>query len=174
MEELKLKEQQDLEKLKRQVDKYISSNGLSTQLETKLNQSQLMITISDRALFSSGSDEVKPEAKKMGLFISNILQKYPDYEIMVSGHTDDKPINTSQFKSNWDLSTLRAVRFMDVLLLNKSLNPQRFSAVGYGEYHPIATNTTDAGRSKNRRVEVSIIRKYAQPSAKTIASSAFK
>ncbi|KKC48465.1 MULTISPECIES: flagellar motor protein MotB [Paenibacillus] len=174
MQELMRKEQEDLEKLKRQVDKYIKDNGLSTQLETKLNQSRLMITISDRALFPSGSAAVKPESRKLGTFIGGMLQKYPNYEIMVSGHTDNQPINNSEFSSNWDLSTMRAVRFMDVLLLNSNLDPKRFSAVGYGEYKPLATNDTDVGRAKNRRVEVSIIRNYAEPSAKSEVSEVFK
>ncbi|MCM3749465.1 flagellar motor protein MotB [Paenibacillus pasadenensis] len=174
MQELMKKEQEDLEKLKRQVDQYIKDNGLSTSLETKLNQSRLMITISDRALFPSGSASVKPEAEKLGTFISSILQKYPNYEVMVTGHTDNQPISTSQFRSNWDLSTMRAVRFMDVLLQNSKLDPKRFSAVGQGEYEPVAKNDTEAGRAKNRRVEVSIIRNYGQPSAATMISSGFK
>ncbi|SDS76008.1 chemotaxis protein MotB [Paenibacillaceae bacterium GAS479] len=174
MQELMKKEQEDLEKLKRQVDQYIDSNGLSTSLETKLNQSRLMITISDRALFPSGNATIKPEAEKLGKFISNILQKYPSYEVMVSGHTDNQPISNSEFRSNWDLSSMRAVRFMDVLLLNDKLDPKRFSAIGNGEYEPVATNDTDAGRAKNRRVEVSIIRNYGQPSAATMISSGFK
>ncbi|OXM14618.1 flagellar motor protein MotB [Paenibacillus herberti] len=174
MQELMKKEQEDLEKLKRQVDQYIDSNGLSTSLETKLNQSRLMITISDRALFPSGNATIKPEAEKLGMFISNILQKYPSYEVMVSGHTDNQPISNSEFHSNWDLSSMRAVRFMDVLLLNDKLDPKRFSAIGNGEYDPVATNDTDAGRAKNRRVEVSIIRNYGQPSAATMISSGFK
>jgi chemotaxis protein MotB len=174
MQELMRKEQEDLEKLKQQVDKYINDNGLSTQLETKLNQSRLMITISDRALFPSGSAAVKPDARKLGTFIGGMLQKYENYEIMVSGHTDNQPINNADFSSNWDLSTMRAVRFMDVLLFNSKLDPKRFSAVGYGEYKPVASNDTEAGRAKNRRVEVSIIRNYAEPSATSEVSGVFK
>ncbi|QYR21615.1 flagellar motor protein MotB [Paenibacillus sp. sptzw28] len=154
------KEQEDLEKLKRQIDKYIQTNGLTTQLETKLNQSQLTITISDNALFPSGSASVKPEARKLALAIANILQQYPGYEIVVAGHTDNEPISTSEFQSNWDLSSSRAIRFMDVLLSNKKLDPKLFSAIGYGEYRPVDSNNTALGRSKNRRVEVSIMRKF--------------
>lgn len=165
MEQLRQQEQQDLEKLKRQIDDYIKKSGLTTQLDTKLNQSELLITISDNALFRSGESELKPESKQLAIAISNILQQYPDYEIEVSGHTDNQPINTAQFRSNWDLSTMRAVRFMDVLLQNKQLEPARFVAQGYGENHPIASNDTEQGRSKNRRVEVSIIRKYVDPAA---------
>ncbi|MBW7453204.1 flagellar motor protein MotB [Paenibacillus sepulcri] len=158
--ELMKQEQQELEDLKKQIDKYIQTNGLTTQLDTKLNQSQLMITISDNALFPSGSSTVKPEARILAKAIANMLQPYSDYEIVVSGHTDNEPISTAEFQSNWDLSSSRAIRFMDVLLLNKNLNPKLFSAIGYGEYRPVDTNDTALGRSKNRRVEVSIIRKF--------------
>jgi flagellar motor component MotA/outer membrane protein OmpA-like peptidoglycan-associated protein len=160
LQELMKKEQEDLEKLKKQLDQYIKKNGLSSDLETKLNQSQLMITISDNALFASGSDSLRSDSIELAAAISKMLEPYIDYEIIVSGHTDNQPIRTQSFKSNWDLSSSRAIRFMDVLLKNNKLKPERFSAIGYGEYRPVASNDTTAGRAKNRRVEVSIIRKY--------------
>ncbi|MBB6670312.1 flagellar motor protein MotB [Cohnella nanjingensis] len=153
-------EQENLEKLKRQLDQYIKKNGLSTQLETQLNQSQLMITIRDNALFPSGTADVKPEARKLAVAIGTMLEKYPDYEVIVSGHTDNQPINTFEFASNWELSSKRAINFMKILLQNPAFDPKKFSAIGYGEYRPLEKNDTDAGRAKNRRVEVSILRKY--------------
>ncbi|WP_371859532.1 flagellar motor protein MotB [Paenibacillus barengoltzii] len=158
--ELKRQEQQNLESLKKQLDTYIKENGLTDDLETKLNQSQLMITISDKALFASGEAVVKPEARQLAKAISNMLQQFPDYEVIVSGHTDNVPISTYEFPSNWDLSSVRALNFMKILLLNTNLDPKKFSAIGYGEYHPVASNDTAVGRAQNRRVEVSIIRKY--------------
>lgn len=163
LEELKKKEQEDLENLKKQIDAYIEKNGLTSDLETKLNLSQLMITISDNALFAPAQASVKPESRELAVAIGKMMQKYPDYEVIVSGHTDNVPINTSAFKSNWDLSSMRAIRFMDILLENKKLDPVRFSAIGYGEYRPVADNKTAAGRSKNRRVEVSILHTYTDP-----------
>ncbi|MDG0794015.1 OmpA family protein [Cohnella ginsengisoli] len=153
-------EQENLEKLKKQLDQYIKKGGLSSQLETNLNQSQLMITIRDNALFPSGTADVKPEARKLAVAIGNMLKAYPDYEIIVSGHTDNQPINTFEFASNWELSSKRAINFMKILLENQAFDPRNFSAIGYGEYRPLDSNDTDAGRSKNRRVEVSILRKY--------------
>lgn len=158
--ELMKQEQEDLEKLKKQLDTYIKKNGLTTELSTKLNHSQLMITIRDNALFAPGEAIVKPEARKLAKEMSNMLQQVPDYDVIVSGHTDDVPMNSSKYPSNWDLSSDRALQFMKILLLNQSLDPKRFMPIGYGEYHPIATNSTTVGKSKNRRVEVSIIRKY--------------
>nr|WP_255654512.1 flagellar motor protein MotB [Cohnella sp. REN36] len=153
-------EQENLEKLKSQLDQYIKKNGLSSQLETQLNQSQLMITIRDNALFPSGSADVKPDARKLAVAIGAMLEKYPDYEVIVSGHTDNQPISTYEFASNWELSSKRAINFMKILLQNQIFDPKKFSAIGYGEYRPLEKNDTDAGRAKNRRVEVSILRKY--------------
>ncbi|MFS0725007.1 flagellar motor protein MotB [Paenibacillus sp. 1P07SE] len=154
------KEQQDLEELKRQLDEYIRDHGLTTQLETQLNLAQLMLVISDNALFASGSATVKSESRELGLAIGKMLSQYPDYEVVVSGHTDTEPIATYQFESNWDLSGVRASRFLGVILTVDGLDPERFSAVGHGETQPVASNGTVEGRAKNRRVEVSIIRKY--------------
>jgi len=163
--DLQKQEQQNLEALQQQLDEYIKQNGLSSQLETQLNQSQLLITIRDNALFASASAAVKPEARMLAVAIGEMLQPYNDYEVLVTGHTDNTPINTTEFPSNWELSTKRAVNFMKILLENKSFDPGRFGAIGYGEYRPVDTNATTAGKAKNRRVEVSILRKYSDPSA---------
>jgi len=162
MAKLRQKEQEDLEKLKKQFDQYIKSNGLTDLLSTKLNQSQLMITISDNALFASGQAIVKDDSRQLAKSISTMLQQFPDYDVVVQGHTDDIPISNNNYSSNWDLSADRALQFMKILLQNTNLNPRKFSAIGYGEYHPISDNDTATGRSKNRRVEVSIIRKYQE------------
>jgi len=167
---LKQKEQEDLTKLKKQLDSYIAQNGLSSQLDTNLNQSQLQITISDKALFASGDAVVKPSSRTLAASIANILKNFPGYNIEVIGHTDNVPILNSQFKSNWDLSSSRANNFMQVLLKNPSLNPVRFTSIAAGEYHPVASNATEAGRAQNRRVEVSIIRNY-QDGTNTISTT---
>lgn len=161
LEEKMEREQQELEELKEQLDQYIQQNGLSNQLDTKLNQSSLMITIQDQALFDSGSAEVKSDAENVAKAISQMLENYPDYRVLIAGHTDNVPISTYEFPSNWDLSAKRALNFMKVILENTNLNPENFSPIGYGEYHPIADNTTAEGRQKNRRVEVSILRNFS-------------
>ncbi|MFD2673440.1 flagellar motor protein MotB [Marinicrinis sediminis] len=154
------KEQQELETLKKQLDQYIAQNGLTSQLGTKLNQSSLMITIRDNAVFPSGSASVKSEAEKVAKAIGQMLEGYPEYKVLVAGHTDNVPISTEEFPSNWDLSSKRALNFMKIILGNTSLDPKNFSPIGYGEYHPIADNSTNAGRQQNRRVEVSILRNF--------------
>lgn len=155
------KSENDLSELKQQLDEYIAGNGLSTSLETSLNMSQLLITIRDNALFNSAEAIVNRDGRELAISIAEMLQGYPDFNVIVAGHTDNSPISNAQFRSNWDLSVMRAVRFMDIMLQNESLDPQRFSAVGYGEYHPVATNDTVEGKAKNRRVELSIVSNYA-------------
>lgn len=158
----------ELENLKEKIDQYIQENGLNSQLTTELNKFQLVLRISDNALFPSGSANVKPEAQKLALAISDLLVAYPQYEVIVSGHTDDRPINTVQFNDNWDLSSARSLNFMKYLISNDKIDQSRFSSTGYGEHHPIATNDTEAGRAANRRVEVSIIRNIVEPKAETL------
>ncbi|MDR0269284.1 flagellar motor protein MotB [Paenibacillus sp.] len=158
--QLAKQEQEDMEKLKKQLDQYIKNNGLTNLLDTKLNQSELTVTISDNALFASGSAVVKPESRQLALAISNMLQQFPSYNVIVSGHTDNMPISNSEYASNWDLSSDRALHFMKILLMNTNLNPAKFTSTAFGEYHPVASNDSEVGRAKNRRVEVSIIRKY--------------
>jgi chemotaxis protein MotB len=87
-----------------------------------------------------------------------MLTQYPGYQVEVAGHTDNIPINTREFETNWDLSSKRALNFMNLLLPADSAGAARFSAIAKGEHHPIDTNQTADGRAKNRRVEVSILR----------------
>ncbi|OUM99924.1 MAG: flagellar motor protein MotB [Paenibacillaceae bacterium ZCTH02-B3] len=159
--QLRREEQQHLEELQEELNRYISQNGLTSELEIKLNHTELLIIIRDHALFDSGKADVKPEARRLALAISQMLEDYNDYEIVVSGHTDNVPINTPEFPSNWELSAKRAINFMKILLENKAFDPSRFRAVGYGEYQPIDPRDTPEARAKNRRVEVAILRKYS-------------
>lgn len=152
------KEEKDLKELKQSMDAYIKENNMSEQLTTKLDNEKLTITISDRALFDSGSATIKQESQKLAVSMSNLLGSYPGYEVQVAGHTDNIPIHRADFETNWDLSAKRAVNFMKILLNNSKIDPASYSSVGFGEYRPIAQNDTTEGRAKNRRVEVSILR----------------
>ena len=117
-----------------------------------------MIRIKEKALFPSGSAELVPESQRIGPLVAGLLAEVPE-RVLISGHTDTDPINTPQFPSNWELSSVRAMTFMKYLLaINQNLNPARFSAIGYGEYRPIAMNDTADNKQKNRRVEILIAR----------------
>jgi len=158
-------ELREFEQLRDQLSQYIQENNLTTQLDIQLNHSSLLITISDNALFASGKADLTPEAKKLGVAIGTMLRNYPGYEISVEGHTDNQPINTAEFESNYELSAKRAINFMRVLIEAGGLDPRLVSSTGYGEFRPVADNDTPEGRAKNRRVEVSILRKFADVSA---------
>jgi chemotaxis protein MotB len=161
-------ETKQLEDLKSKIDQYFKDNGLDSQLSSELNNFQLAIRISDNALFTPGSADVKQEARKLAQAISDLLVEYPQYQVVVSGHTDTTPINNAQFRDNWDLSAARSLNFMKIMLENKQLEPSRFSSVGYGEYQPVQPNTTAEGKSANRRVEVSIMRTIIEPPAEQV------
>ena len=149
----------DMEEMKNAMDIYISENGLSSQLETWLSgdRDMLRITIRDYALFDSGSATIKPESQQLARYIADMLSRYPAYNVEIAGHTDNVPIHTAEFESNWDLSARRSLNFLKYILLGTdNVNQKRFRTIGYGEFQPIATNDTVEGRSKNRRVEINI------------------
>jgi chemotaxis protein MotB len=150
-------EKQSLEQVQNKIDNYIKENNLQGELETKLTDEGLLITILNDILFDSGSAEVRVKDKKIAREVSNLLVMNPPRNIIISGHTDNVPIHNSKFESNWHLSVMRAVNFMKILLENEKLDPRWFSAKGYGEYKPVASNNTEEGRMKNRRVEVLIL-----------------
>lgn len=153
-----IEENRTLEQLQRQLDEYIEQNNLQDQLSTQLEEEGLMIRIKERALFPSGSAELVAESQRIGPIVAGLLAAVPE-RVLISGHTDTDPINTSQFPSNWELSSVRAMTFMKYLLsINPNLNPARFSAIGYGEYRPIAPNDTAENKQQNRRVEILIAR----------------
>jgi chemotaxis protein MotB len=156
------RETAQLVEAKRALEKYIEENGLSNSLGIALTDDGLLIRIKDSALFNSGSAELLPSSRDFAGKVAAMLAALPQ-KVVVSGHTDNVPINTAEFPTNWDLSSKRAVNFMKFLMAaNNSLKPERFSAVGNGEYRPIAANTTAEGRAQNRRVEVLIARSHMQ------------
>lgn len=151
-----LEDQQALGEIQDRVDNYIAVNELEKQFETQLTDEGLLITIRDSILFDSGSADVKDEYLPIAQDIGELLSFDPPRHIIVRGHTDNVPMNTAEFRSNWELSVMRSVNFLKIILQNQELDPLLFSAKGYGEYQPIASNDTPEGRAKNRRVEVLI------------------
>ncbi len=153
-----MQENESLSDLQEQLEAYIRENQLEGELSTQLEEEGLMIRIKERALFPSGSADLVPESQRIGPIVANLLAAVPE-RVLISGHTDTDPINTAQFPSNWELSSVRAMTFMKYLLsINSNLNPARFSAIGYGEYRPIAPNDNAENKQKNRRVEILIAR----------------
>lgn len=156
----------DLQEVKAKVDQYIQKSNLQGSLKTQLTDEGLLITITNDVLFDSGSAIVRTSERSIATQIAKLLNSNPPLSIIISGHTDNIPINNDLFQDNWDLSVTRAVNFMKIMLENKNLKPQSFSAKGYGEYKPIASNNTHKGRAKNRRVEILVLPSDTNPNTK--------
>src|SRR3954468_17666078 len=123
-------------------------------------QGKLTVNILDKILFDSGEAELKPEGEKVLQKIASVLAQYPDRQIHVIGHTDNVPIRVgprTKFASNWELSTARAIAAVRFLCEKAGRDPRRLGAVGYGEFHPIADNSTTEGRAKNRRIALVVL-----------------
>lgn len=138
------------------IREYIETTGLTGQLSVTKQSDQLILLRADSSiLFKLGSADISPDADSILESVCDILVKYQDDIRMLSieGHTDNLPINTAQFASNWELSTSRAVNVLRRVLDLSSIDPSKFSAVGLGEFHPIADNDTEEGRAQNRRVD---------------------
>lgn len=146
----------ELGEVREKIEAYIKEKGLSTRLETELTGKGLLLTIKEGVLYPSGSAEITENAEKMAAEIAELLITDLPRNIYIEGHTDNVPVQTDDYPSNWELSSERAINFMKILLENDKLDPRTFSATGYGEYRPITSNDTPEGRAENRRVEVLI------------------
>jgi chemotaxis protein MotB len=124
-------------------------------VSTRMTPEGLVISLHEIGFFGSGSAEVQPRAFEMLLELAASL---PDAPVRVEGHTDDIPIHTPQYATNWELSTARASAIARLMLEHSRLQAAHLSAAGYAEFHPIASNTTAEGRSRNRRVDIILLR----------------
>lgn len=162
-----LEDQKSLSKIKGKVDNFIAVNELEKQLETKLTDEGLLVTIRDSVLYDPGKADIKPQYKSVAKELSKLLVFKPKRNVVITGYTDNIPMHNGEFSSNWELSVMRAVNFLTLIVDNNpQLDSSYFSAKGYGENKPIAANNTEEGRAKNRRVEVLI-----QPLVKKDGSS---
>ncbi len=146
------------DKLKDHLIKLINDNGYGNVIKLEENQRGITIHILDEILFTSGEAELSKSSLSVLNNIAGILKDIPN-DIRIEGHTDNVPINTAKFPSNWHLSVMRALNTAYYLVNSEKLQPDRVSIVGYSEYKPIATNFTPEGRTLNRRVDILIIRK---------------
>ena len=121
----------------------------------RIGRDGLVISLREAGFYDSGSAEVHPSSLPILNKIAIALATTP-YDIRIEGHTDNVPIHTKQFDSNWELSTTRATRLTRIFVAN-NFAPYRMSASGYAEFHPVATNDTAEGRSQNRRIDIIVL-----------------
>lgn len=146
-----------IQQIKAKLDKYAFENNFENKLVSSIEERGLVVSIKDTLLFDSGSAVLTARAHEILGRISKVLLDAPNY-IKIEGHTDNVPINTQQFPSNWELSVIRATNVLQIMINEGHILSNRLSATGYGEYRPIAFNTDEAGRTRNRRVDLVILR----------------
>lgn len=156
----------DMQKANQDIQEMIKEGQMQGQV--KMDKEGMRITLEENsqvAFFESGKSELTDQMRTQMDKLSPILYKLSEkFDIVVEGHTDNIPIYTRQFSSNWELSTARATNVVK-LLLEKNFKPKRLAAVGYGENHPIVPNNSESNRKKNRRV-VFFIKSTPYPDAK--------
>jgi chemotaxis protein MotB len=149
-----LREQASLASLKQKLDAYAKEHGLSHDVQTVIDRRGLVVRVlTDQLLFASGQATLQPAGFPLLNEVAQLLNVDKSHPITVEGHTDNIPISSSQYPSNWELSTDRATTVVRYLIA-KGVNRGRLGAVGYADLHPLASNATAAGRAKNRRVEI--------------------
>ena len=155
---LKAEEVERLRQGKALLDERLSSEIAADEVSVGFDERGLVVRILDRVLFDSGKAQLRQEASQMLAKVSRIMtDELSNQPISIEGHTDNVPITRSSWKDNWELSLARARAVLTTLVNDYRIQPNRIVAAGYGEYRPIASNETEAGRQQNRRVEIVVL-----------------
>jgi chemotaxis protein MotB len=150
---------QSPEQLKKSIDKMLEaqiSQGKIAKgsVTTHITPDGLVISLHDAGFFASGSADVNPASLHI---LTTIVEALPNRPLRVEGHTDNVPIHTQQFATNWELSTARASAIARFIIDKGSIDADKLSAAGYAEFHPVASNATEEGRTQNRRVDIIVL-----------------
>ena len=146
----------DLTELRKELEEALGPEISRGEAAVRYGRQGLVISLRETGFFDSGSAGVKVKSLPAFSRMAQLLEKR-DYNIRIEGHTDNVRIHNSQYPSNWELSTARSTEMIRVLITKYCFAPERLSAGGYGEYHPIASNNTEAGRALNRRVDLVVV-----------------
>jgi chemotaxis protein MotB len=161
------REEEDFQELKRKIDAYAKEHGLQNKLQTDVVRRGLVIRLlTDRVVFASGSAQLEPPSTDLLTTLARLLVLEVRHPIVVEGHTDNRPISSPQFPTNWELSTSRATQVVR-FFIRQGVAARRLQAAGLAAQRPIASNSNDDGRSRNRRVEIVLVRQNAAPSTST-------
>ena len=146
----------DLNHIRRELEQTLSNQVAQHTVSIQMGRDGLVISLREAGFFSSGSATPRPETLPTLRQIAASLGRTP-YDLRIEGHTDNVPIHTAEFDSNWELSAARATRIARIFLDLKAMPPDRISATGYAEFHPVAGNDTEQGRAENRRVDLVVL-----------------
>jgi len=139
---------------------YFEQNSIQAEIQISPTHMEILVRLQEYMLFDTGEAEIKPMAAEILNSIGNVLVLYIDEidRIRVEGHTDNRPIRTIQYPSNWELSADRAIKVVRFLQEIRQIPGHKLAGKGFGEYQPIADNSTEEGKAKNRRVDIQIVR----------------
>lgn len=149
-------EEKDFRQIKSSIEAYLVKQGAQDKVNLTITRRGLIVSLKEAGFFDSGQAQIKPSAHELLNTIAEVLTQYNN-PLRVEGHTDNVPISTSQFPSNWELSTARATNVLKYLIKYYDVEPEKVSATGYGEFRPVTDNTTPENRAKNRRVDVVLL-----------------
>jgi chemotaxis protein MotB len=148
----------ELERAKKELEDRLRREINDKEVSIEMLGRGLVITFVSEVLFDSGKATLKADSLEKLAKVAGVLQTtVKDLRVGIEGHTDNVPIQRSGWKSNWELSSARAMSVLHYLIDTEGLEPNRLSGTGYGEFHPVASNDTKEGRQKNRRVEIVIL-----------------
>jgi len=146
----------DLEQLRRELQAVMGNELKNHEVAMNVTPEGFVISLKELGFFNSGRAELLPGAAEKIVRIARILSKH-SLELRVEGHSDNQPIHNAQFRSNWELSTARAMSVLLILVNDAGYDSQKVSVAGYGQYRPIADDSTPEGRRMNRRVDLVVI-----------------
>ena len=126
------------------------------KLQVELRENRMIVRLGDQILFDPGKTELKKEGQDALRQVTDVLKEIPNRNYQVAGHTDNIPIKSKRFRSNWDLSTARAVEVV-TFMIGSGMEPKRLSAAGYADQSPVAGNDTTENKAKNRRIEITLV-----------------
>ncbi|EKP94126.1 flagellar motor protein MotB [Thermaerobacter subterraneus] len=158
-------ERERMEGLVERVNEALREAGLGGRASARLTERGVAIIFDDQVFFDLGRAELRPEGRDLLRRLAPILAQVPG-TILVEGHTDNLPIRSGRYPSNWELSTARATTVVRYLAEQAGLDPRRLAAAGYGEWRPRYPNTSAANRARNRRVEIVLLRPSLDPTAR--------
>ncbi|HET9784175.1 MAG TPA: flagellar motor protein MotB [Terriglobales bacterium] len=151
-----------LEALQRKLQSELKTEIDKHSVSLQRTRQGLVVRMEELGFFDSGSDQLRPEAIPILARIAASVGPLPN-ALRIEGYTDNVPIHTARFASNWQLSTARATELVRLFIDNFHISPERLSAAGYAEYHPIASNSTATGRQTNRRVDLVVVAEVPSP-----------